>query len=56
MSDPKKTRLYEKGWRYYPASDTNVARTFARIRRQQREAAEAAKQPVNVKPIRRQAK
>lgn len=49
MNNPKQAKCYDKGWRYYSAADTDVARTFQRIRKQMKE--EAAK-PANVKPIR----
>lgn len=43
MTDPKRKRLFERDWKYVPASKTNIAKLFKRIRREQREA-EAAKQ------------
>lgn len=47
----KKPSLMDKDFRYVPASRTNVAATFARIRREQK-AAEAAKKPgSNVKAL-----
>ena len=49
MSDPLRKRLLEKTFRYVKASDTDIARTFARIRREQKAAQEQA---VNVKPLR----
>lgn len=42
MSDPTRKRLLERTFKYVPASKTNVAATFARIRRQLKED-EAAK-------------
>ena len=55
MTDPLRKRLLEKTFKYVRASDTDVARTFARIRRQQKEAQAAAAQAANVKPIKRSA-
>jgi hypothetical protein len=54
VSETTRRRLLERTFKYVKASDTDVARTFARIRRQQKET-EAA-QPANVKPIRKVAK
>ncbi len=58
MSDPTRKRLLERtpngkpSHPYTKSGDTDVARTFARIKRQQKEAAELEKaQPVNVKSI-----
>lgn len=51
MSEAKRTRLYESGWRYVPAASTNVAATFARIRREQK-AAEQIK-PSTVRPLKK---
>jgi hypothetical protein len=42
-------RWQDKSWRYYPSEDTDVSRTFRRIRQQMKEAAKAP--PANVKPI-----
>ena len=50
MSDPKRARCYDKDWRYTPQSESDIRKTFARIRRQQKE--EEAARPANVKPIR----
>lgn len=49
MSDPTRTRLLEPGFKYTRAAETNIARTFARIRREQKNEAAQAE---NVKPIR----
>lgn len=38
----KRPHLMDPTFRYYPAADTDVARTFARVRREMK-AAEAAK-------------
>lgn len=43
--------LMNPKWKYIPASSTNVAATFARIRREMKEA-EAAKQEPKVRQIR----
>lgn len=44
-------RWQDKGWTYYGSENTDVARTFRRIRKQLKEA-EAAKKPAsNVKPM-----
>jgi plasmid stabilization system protein ParE len=51
MSDPKRKRLYESGFKYTPAAETDIRKTFARIKRQQTEAAKA--QPANVKQLRK---
>jgi hypothetical protein len=51
MSDPTAKRWKDKTWRYYPAESTDVARTFARIRRQLKEAAKAP--PPNVKQLKK---
>ena len=55
MSDPLRKRLLEKNFRYIKAGETDVAATFRRIRKQQKEAAEAEKALLaeNVKPIRK---
>ena len=55
MTKPLKALCLDPKWRYYPASDTNVARTFARVRRQMKEEAEAAAS-VNVRPLKKEAK
>lgn len=51
MSDPKRARCFDPAWKYVPANATDIAKTFARIRRHQKEA-EAACKAANVKPIR----
>ena len=60
MTRPTNPRgLMDPNWRYVRAAETNLEKTFARIRRQQKQAqaeAEAAKQAANVKPIRKVAK
>jgi hypothetical protein len=43
--------LMDPKFRYIPAAETNIAATFARIRRQMKK--EAEQPPANVKPIRR---
>jgi hypothetical protein len=54
MTDPLRKRLLEKTFRYVKSGETDVSKTFARIRRQMKEA-EAAKpvHSVNVAPIKR---
>lgn len=37
MTDPKQAKCFDKDWRYTPANSTDIAKTFARIRRQQKE-------------------
>ncbi len=44
----KPTRLLDPGFKYVPARNTNIAKTFARIRREQ---ARAAAAQANVIPI-----
>lgn len=44
-------RWMDKSWRYYPASDTDVSRTFRRVRQQMKEAAKAP--PPNVKQLKK---
>lgn len=48
----KPTRLLDPRFKYVPARDTNIAKTFARIRREQAKA-EAEKKAV-VTPIRKE--
>jgi hypothetical protein len=49
--------LMDPAFKYRRAAETDVAATFARIRRQQKAEAEAAnRQPANVKPLTRKAK
>lgn len=50
MTEALRKRLLDRTFKYTKASETDVAKTFARIKRQQKEA-EAA-QPANVKAIR----
>jgi hypothetical protein len=50
MTDPTKARCWDKDWRYVPKDATDVAKTFARIRRQMKED-QAVKKSANVKPI-----
>jgi hypothetical protein len=52
----KRARLLDKGFRYYPSSDTDVARTFARVRRQMKEAEKAKLPAANVKPLKKEQK
>lgn len=47
----KKPSLMDKDFRYVPASRTNVAETFKRIRRQLKEAEAAKKSGAKVTPI-----
>jgi hypothetical protein len=48
----KPPSLMDPSFRYVRAAETNIAKTFQRIRRQQKEA-EAAKQAANVRPMKR---
>lgn len=49
----KRARLLEPGFRYYGSADTDAARTWARVRREMKQA-EAAKKPAsNVKPLKK---
>lgn len=45
-----KAKCWDRTWNYVPAVATNVAATFARIRR---ERAEAKAKPANVEPIKK---
>ena len=54
MNDTLRTRLYEPGWKYVPAAATDISKTFARIKRQQRE--QPSKAAATVTPIKRSAK
>jgi hypothetical protein len=45
----------DPSFRYVRAAETNIAKTFARIKRQQKEA-EAAKKAQNVRPMRKAVK
>ena len=49
-------RWQDKGWTYYPANDTDVSRTFRRIRKQMKEAEAAKKPQPKVTPIKKGAK
>ena len=51
MSDPTEKRWKDKSWRYFKADETNIERTFQRIRRQQKEAEAEKKPPANVKTL-----
>lgn len=51
MNEALRKRLLDPTHRYVKASDTDVARTFARIRKQQK--AEAEARQTNVKPLRK---
>lgn len=51
MSEALRKRLLDPAFRYVKASETDVSKTWARVRRQLKEA-EAVKQAANVKPIR----
>lgn len=55
MSDPLRKRLLERTFKYTKSGETDVARTFARIRRQMKEA-EAIQESANIKPIRAKVK
>ena len=44
--------LMDPTWKYIPASRTNVAATFARIRREQKAAETLKQEPAKVRPIR----
>ena len=41
----------DRAWKYVPANSTDISKTFARIRRQQKEAAPPPPVPANVKSI-----
>ena len=43
MNDPLRKRLLDRTFKYTRASETDVAATFRRIKRQQKQEAEAAK-------------
>lgn len=49
-----KARLLDPAFKYTPAAQTDISKTFARIRREMKEAAKA--QPANVKPLRQKVK
>lgn len=52
MSEAKRKRLLEPGFRYTKSEDTDLKALFARVRRQQKAAEEADKKPpANVKSI-----
>lgn len=55
MTDPKKARCFDPSWRYYPEAESDIRRTFARIRRQLKEA-EAVKNAQNVRSIKKERK
>lgn len=61
MTEATKKRLLSRGpdgkptHKYVPAAETNVAATFARVRRQMKEA-ESVKASSNVKALRKEAK
>jgi hypothetical protein len=48
-AEARRARVYEPGWRYVPAGATDVSKTFARVRKQMKEA--ATQPPANVKTI-----
>lgn len=57
MTDPTKARCWDPAWKYVPHEATDIRKTFARIKRQQKEAAEQeAAKSVNVKQLRKAAK
>lgn len=56
MTDPTKAKCFDKTWKYKPSGSTDLKATFARIRREQREAEAAKPAPANVKPIKKVAK
>ena len=51
----KPTSILDQKFKYVPSEKTNIAKTFARIRREQAQA-EAAKQKATVTPIKRRQK
>lgn len=52
----KRPHLYDPGFKYTPAASTDIARTFARIRREMKQT-EATKPPAtNVKALPKKAK
>lgn len=53
MTDPTRARLFEPGFRYVKAAETDISKTFARIRRQLKEAEQAKQQAANVCPIKK---
>lgn len=54
-TDPKRARCFDKDWKYVPRESTDVAKTFARIRRQQKEAEAAKPKLVAPTPMKRRA-
>jgi hypothetical protein len=51
MTDPKQARCLDPEWKFY--RDTDLDRTFRRVRRQMKEAEQAKPIPVNVRPIKK---
>ena len=49
MTDPKRARCFDKGWKYVPSGETDISRTFRRVKRELAEAAKA--KPANVKAL-----
>ena len=49
MNDALRTRLFEPGWKYVPAAETDIRKTFARFQQKPQPAA-------TVTPIKRSAK
>lgn len=47
-----KSRLLDPAFKYVPAGKTDIRKTFARIRREQAEAAKRT--PANVKPLKKE--
>lgn len=48
MTDPTRARVFDKSWKYTKRDESDIRKTFARVRREQK-AAEAARPPA--KPI-----
>jgi len=46
-------RIYEKGFKWVPPAQTDLAKTFRRVRREQEEAAKAEAAPQVVRQLRK---